>query len=234
MISFGKKVNKSWKYLCISTSCFFILTFTCFLYNYRNFFDEGGQDYYMDGINFQTFKERYTNLYKSINNDSTDYFIFQEPYTGKNKKIEYMGKEYMALKSPPKKTVKDSLDYLRSLYCCYYISSIDGYVRFFVKDGKAIKVKLYDYNPSYSSNDHERWKDFFDINGRKAPYDKNRETISTFEKEVLSKIAPYERDYIQGYIRQYVSFFEKNFLYYLILFIIFLISLVIIPHVIRS
>lgn len=195
-----------------------MFTFACFLYNYRNLYDEGGQVYYMDGIKFQTFKERFRNLY-SINMDSTNYFIFREPYHGSYKKIEYMSEDYMVLKSRKNKGSKDSLDYLRGLYCRYYISSINGYVKFFVTDEKALKVRLYDYNPSYSTNDPERWKNVFTINGRTAPYDKNKEVISAFEKEVLSKIAPYKRDYIQGYIRQYVSFFERYFLYYLAFFI---------------
>jgi len=227
MILFDKKKNKLWKYLYISSFCFLMFTFACFLYNYRNLFDEGGQDYYMDGINFQTFKERYTRLYKSINNNSTDYFIFHEPYKGKYKKIEYMGKDYMALKSPSKRGSKDSLDYVISLRCRYYLSSIDGYVTFFVKDGKTIKVKLFDYYPSYSVSDYERWKNCFVVNGRRAPYDKNKEIINAFENEVLNKITPYERDYMQGYIRQYVSFFERYFLYYLAFFIILPIPLVV-------
>ena len=216
MILFDKHLNRLWKYLYISSFCFIMFTFACFLYNYRKLYDEGGQVYYMDGIKFQTFKERYTNLYKSINNDSTDYFVFHEPYKGNYKKIEFMGDEHKAPKFPKKRESKDSLD---CLHCNYYISSIDGYVNFFVQDRKTIRVKLSTYNPSYSTNDPERWKNVFKINGRTAPYDKNKEVISAFEKEVLSKIAPYKRDYIQGYIRQYVSFFERYFLYYLAFFI---------------
>jgi len=83
----------------------------------------------MDGIKLQTFKERYTFLYKSINNDSTDYFVFHEPYKGNYKKIEFMGDEYKVPKFPTKRESKDSLD---CLHCNYYISSIDGYVNFFV------------------------------------------------------------------------------------------------------
>ncbi len=192
MVLFDKNWNKFWRYLYISASCFLTFTFVCFLYNYRNLLDHGGQDYYMDGITFQTFKERYINLYKSINHDSTDYFVFHEPYKGNYKKVEF----------------------LRGSTCSYYISSIDGYVSFFVQDRNKIRVKLNNYTPSYSANDPERWKNDFKINDRRAPYDKNKEIMSAFEKEVLSKIAPYEKDYIQGYIQQYVSFFERNFLYY--------------------
>jgi len=221
MTLFDKKWSIFRKYLYIFSFSFLSFTFVCFLYNYRNLLDHGGQDYYIDGIKFQTFKKRYANLYK------TDYFVFHEPYKGNIKVIKFMDNEYKVLKSSSKIGSKDSMDYLSGSTCRYYISSIDGYVKFFVEDSIKIRVKLYDYTPSYSADDPDRWKNSFDINGRTIPCDKNKEIISAFEKEVLSKIAPYEKDYIQGYIQQYVSFFERNFLYYLGFSIVLFIPLVV-------
>ena len=217
-----------YKYIVIAYLFILGMTILVLILNERMYgANMNGQIFYLNNINFLDFKEKYKKLYKSSTTDSMECFVFHEPFHGEYKKIEYMSKDYMVPKSLKKRGATDSKDYFRSVYCRYPISSIDGYVKFYVTDEKSIKVKLHEYNPSYSANDSNQWKNYFAINGRRAPYDKNKETISAFEKEVLSKIAPYERDNIQGYIQKYVSFFEKYFLYYVGITIVLLILLTI-------
>ena len=206
-----------------------ILAGTIFVYaGYEKLYDVyPSQFFYLNNCSYGEFKEKYEQLYKSITTDSLNHFIFHEPYKGAFEEIKYIRKESLKPKSPDNKKSDIAKDYWKSVSCNYFIPSIDGYVAFCVTDGEQVKVVLYHYNPSFSKYDKNRWKKDFYVNGRKAPYKKNKEVICAFENEVLNKITPYERDYMQGYIRQYVSFFERYFLYYLAFFIFLPIPLIV-------
>ena len=205
---------KFYKYIVVAY--YFIIAGTILVSGvYEKLYDVyPSQFFYLKNCDYSYFKEQYIQLYKSNSKDSLDFFIFHEPYKGRPMVIKYMEKEGLYSNSLDKKQPNNNENYCRSVSCSYYIPSVDGYVAFKVVDGKQVKIILFHYTPSFSKYDKDRWKKEYTINGREVPYKENKEIIRAFENEVLNKIALYEKDDLQGYLRQYISFSEKNLPYY--------------------
>lgn len=163
------------------------------------------QIYYLDDSNYNTFLNKYRELYLSRSEDSLNYFIFK----------------YDTLKTGGYKT--EIKKYEKKFYsmhdsassCCYYLKNIDGWVWFVVEDVTPLKLSLYSYQPSYQKRQENRFREYsriYGINDCYLSYSDNEEIIDCFEQSFLEKFGKYRIDYLQRWAQKYASFLERLFI----------------------
>lgn len=179
-----------------------------FSYVYMHDYGKGRdkiQVYYLDNCDYDTFLNKYKELYLSRSVDSLDYFVFTRDTL---KSGEY--------KTEIKKYIEDQyvIGQDSASECNYYLSSVDGYVCFDVIKSKPLKLILDDYYPSVKKNQEEQWKYgcAYWINSMTLPYSYNEGILDAFEQSVLGELGSYRRDYLQEWETKYCSYFELFFM----------------------